>query len=145
MLAQSPKLFTEIPVWHRIHTTNVAKPLVITNRGIEPAGRGFPGVTAQSVNVTGVWHGRDFGSNGISAAAPIMAGVVALSNDYFIASGSKSLGFMNPWLYKVRFKGFADIVSGSNWGRRVSGFSAVDRWNLVTGFRTLVSSLALVI
>jgi hypothetical protein len=35
MFAQSPQLFTEYPVWHRLHTSNDTKPCVITNRGIE--------------------------------------------------------------------------------------------------------------
>jgi tripeptidyl-peptidase-1 len=106
-------------------------------------GRGFPDIAAQSVNVVGVWRGKEFGPNGTSAAAPIMAGVIALLNDHLLAKGLKPLGFMNPWLYKVGHEGFTDIVSGSAWGCRVSGFPAVPGWDPVTGFGTPVSSALL--
>jgi Heterokaryon incompatibility protein (HET) len=35
ILAQSPSLFIQRRAWHRLHTSNDAKPWVITNRGIE--------------------------------------------------------------------------------------------------------------
>jgi hypothetical protein len=35
ILARSPSLFSQFPVWHRLHTENDAKPWIVTNRGIE--------------------------------------------------------------------------------------------------------------
>jgi len=39
-----------------------------------------------------------------------MAGLVSLLNDYRIARGRSSLGFLNPFLYSKGVAGLVDIV-----------------------------------
>ena len=45
-----------------------------------------------------------------------VAGVFALLNDFRLASGKPTLGFVNPLLYSNASTGFNDIISGSNPG-----------------------------
>ena len=56
------------------------------------------------------------------------------------ASGKSTLGFLNPWLYKVGYKAFTDITSGSAVGCAETGddtgFPAQEGWDAVTGFGT---------
>jgi tripeptidyl-peptidase-1 len=43
---------------------------------------------------------------GTSAAAPVVAGAVALLNDELLAAGKRPMGFLNPWIYGTRKKSF---------------------------------------
>jgi len=61
--------------------------------------------------------GRGWASvGGTSAAAPLMAGIVADMNDYSRAHGGRRLGFADPFLYRqlARGRGLRDIVLGDN-------------------------------
>lgn len=55
---------------------------------------------------------------GTSQAAPIWAGLAALINDKFAASGADPLGELNPWLYRVARQAtvpsFRDVRLGGN-------------------------------
>jgi tripeptidyl-peptidase-1 len=73
---------------------------------------------------------------------------VSLLNDYRIANGKPSLGFLNPLLYSTAFTGLNDITvrfsisviefisfgvqSGSNPGCGTNGFSAAVGWDPVS-------------
>jgi tripeptidyl-peptidase I len=46
------------------------------------------------------------------------------------------MGFLNPWLYSVGYKGFMDVVHGSAVGCGTHGFPAKKGWDAVTGFGT---------
>jgi len=74
---------------------------------------------------------------GTSASSPTVAGIVALLNDYRIANGKSSVGFLNPLLYSTGVAGLNDITSGSNPGCETNGFSAGTGWDPVTGLGTL--------
>jgi kumamolisin len=62
---------------------------------------------------------------GTSAVAPLMAGLIAVSN----AVNKKSAGFINPVIYTSAFKSaFNDITKGNN-----GGFTAKTGWDACTG------------
>ena len=60
-----------------------------------------------------VVNNKDARSGGTSAAAPVVAAVVALLNDARLKAGKKSLGFLNPLIYGGGYKGLTDITNGS--------------------------------
>ncbi|KAI9437559.1 subtilisin-like protein [Lactarius indigo] len=117
-----------------------------------PAGRGIPDISAQSVNCATVVDGEAILGDGTSCAVPvclslllslrvfhpraptnvqIAAGIISLLNDYQISKGKKPLGFLNPWLYGSGLGGLSDITSGSNPGCNTDGFEAIDGWDPV--------------
>lgn len=56
-------------------------------------------------------------AGGTSAAAPVVASIVALLNDARLCAGKPALGFLNPLIYQYADKGgFTDITSGQSWG-----------------------------
>jgi kumamolisin len=74
---------------------------------------------------------NDYG--GTSFATPMWAGYLALTNQLRAERGSKPLGFVNPYLYKIGAApiyttDFHDITSGSN------GYSATTGYDLATGW-----------
>ncbi|KAJ8468605.1 hypothetical protein ONZ45_g17192 [Pleurotus djamor] len=99
-------------------------------------GRGFPDVSAQARGYQMVHRGDVRSIGGTSAAAPVVAGIVALLNDYQLSRGKPPLGFLNPWLYSKARGAFNDIVKGSNPGCRTMGFPARPGWDPVTGLGT---------
>jgi tripeptidyl-peptidase-1 len=62
--------------------------------------------------------GGELGPNGgTSAAAPVVASIIALLNDARLCAGKPALGFLNPLIYQYADKGgFTDITSGQSWG-----------------------------
>ena len=99
-------------------------------------GRGYPDVSAQGQAYSIVWHNRNTLVDGTSASTPTFAAIVALVNDYLLANGKKSLGFLNPLLYAKGYQAFTDVTSGSALGCGGSGFPAAKGWDAVTGFGT---------
>jgi tripeptidyl-peptidase-1 len=108
-----------------------------THKGLyNPAGRGYPDISAQGLYFQFFWNATDGVISGTSASAPLMSSIIALVNDALIASGKPSLGFLNPWLYKKGYKGFTDVLSGGNGGCNTTGFPVTKDWDAVTGFGT---------
>ena len=76
---------------------------------------------------------------GTSFATPMWAAYVALANQQSVASGGKTLGFINPTIYQQNESGgaltpayatdFHDITSGTS-----GSYSAVMGYDLVTGW-----------
>merc|ERR1712176_1598004 len=102
-------------------------------------GAGFPDVAAQATDYTVVFDGKAYQSwGGTSAAAPTFTAIIGLVNAARLAAGKRSLGYLNPLIYKVLGPGgaFNDITSGSNPGCGTSGFHAAPGWDPVTGFGT---------
>jgi kumamolisin len=91
-------------------------------------GRGVPDVAGDADPTTGYIVRVDGSTSvigGTSAVAPLMAGLIAVSN----AINKKSAGFINPLIYTAAFKSaFNDITSGNN-----GGFSAKTGWDACTG------------
>ncbi|KAH9025521.1 subtilisin-like protein [Lactarius pseudohatsudake] len=97
------------------------------------SGRGFPDIAAQAYHIGIIYRGEYQVMDGTSCAAPIVAGIISLLNDYRISRGRRPLGFLNPWLYGTAYAGLNDITSGSNPGCNTDGFPAVVGWDPVTG------------
>ena len=104
-----------------------------------PAGRGYPDISAQGQHFATIWHGFLQVLDGTSAACPTAAGVLTLVNDALIAGGKPPLGFLNPCLYQRLHSAFTDVTSGSAVGCGGDGFPAKEGWDPVTGFGTPVS------
>jgi hypothetical protein len=78
-----------------------------------PAHHGYPVYCTTAVCGRAGW--TTFG--GTSAAAPLLAGIVAAANEYSRAHGGSRLGFANPFLYRqlrTNRPMFRDVVRGSN-------------------------------
>ncbi|KAH9064054.1 subtilisin-like protein [Lactarius vividus] len=97
------------------------------------SGRGFPDIAAQAYGIRIIFRDKNKVVDGTSCAAPIVAGIISLLNDYRISQGRHPLGFLNPWLYGIARAGLNDITSGSNPGCNTDGFSAIVGWDPVTG------------
>ncbi|KAH8997691.1 subtilisin-like protein [Lactarius hatsudake] len=102
------------------------------------SGRGFPDISAQSVGFPIFVNGEEKEVHGTSGATPVVAGIIALINDYQISKNRPVLGFLNPWLYGRAARALTDVTSGTNPGCNTDGFSAVPGWDPVTGLGTLV-------
>jgi kumamolisin len=73
---------------------------------------------------------------GTSAAAPLWGALIVLANQQAKASGKKSMGFINPVLYKMGSDGslpspFHDIMLGGN-----LYYQATSGWDFSTGWGT---------
>lgn len=103
-----------------------------TNAGLfNTSGRGFPDISAQSVNFF-TWIADElFFVLGTSASTPTWASVIALLNDARLNAGKPSLGFINPLLYSQGAAALNDITSGSNPGCGRQGFPALSGWDPV--------------
>lgn len=107
--------------------------------GVPPAGsfagRGVPDVAGDADPATGYTvrvDGQTSVIGGTSAVAPLLAGLIALSN----AQNKKSAGFLQPVLYAAKAKSaFRDITSGSN-----GAFSAATGWDACTGLGSPIGS-----
>lgn len=114
----------------------------VTKLGTEYAGlynktgRAYPDVAAQGSGFQVVIGGVTQSVGGTSASSPTFGAVIALLNDYRLANGKPSLGFLNPLLYSTAASGLNDIVSGSNPGCGTAGFTAGIGWDPVTGLGT---------
>ncbi|KAH9017701.1 peptidase S8/S53 domain-containing protein [Lactarius hengduanensis] len=111
-------------------------------------GRGIPDIAAQASRFKLFSSGDELAESGTSAAAPVVAGIISLLNDWLVLRGQPPLGFLNPWLYGGGFAALNDITEGSNPGCGTDGFTAVDGWDPVTGlgtpiFRKMVEILVL--
>ncbi|KAH9045777.1 peptidase S8/S53 domain-containing protein [Lactarius pseudohatsudake] len=98
-----------------------------------PGGRGIPDISAQALNFMIVVAHQDILADGTSCAAPTVAGIISLLNDFLLSKGWSPLGFLNLWLYDPDhgLGGFNDITSGSNQGCGTDGFSAINGWDPV--------------
>ncbi|CEJ90361.1 hypothetical protein VHEMI06150 [[Torrubiella] hemipterigena] len=98
-------------------------------------GRAYPDVAALYETYPVYRNGEKKGYVGTSAAAPAVASVIALINDYLVSNGKAPLGFLNPWLYKTGKQGFRDIAKGhNNVCANKAAFPAVEGWDATTGW-----------
>jgi tripeptidyl-peptidase I len=66
------------------------------------AGRAYPDVAAAATDFEIVVDGSTEVVDGTSCAAPTFASVIQLVNSNRIAAGKSALGFLNPWLVRIR-------------------------------------------
>ncbi|KAF2083190.1 hypothetical protein K490DRAFT_70059 [Saccharata proteae CBS 121410] len=72
---------------------------------------------------------------GTSASSPTFGSVITLINEERANFGKKSVGFLNPTLYRHP-EVLNDITQGGNQGCGTAGFSAAPGWDPVTGLGT---------
>jgi len=104
--------------------------------------RGYPDISAQSVDYVIAVNGDWYLVSGTSASCPAIAGMVSMANVARVAQGKAALGFLNPSLYQIYDaqsdynEVFNDITEGYNEGCRVDddvGFYTATGWDPVTG------------
>ncbi|TFK46376.1 subtilisin-like protein [Heliocybe sulcata] len=129
--------YFERPVWQAAAVPPFLAKLGSTYAGLYyPAGRAVPDVSAQGYGFQVVVAGEVESVGGTSASSPTFASIVALLNDYRIANGRPSLGWLNPLLYTIGVSGFTDILLGNNPGCGTPGFNATEGWDAITGLGT---------
>lgn len=86
----------------------------------------------------------------VSAAAPTFASVIANLNSARLSRHQPPLGFLNPFIYSVGYKGLTDIVNGGSTGCTgidiysrlptpivpYASWNATPGWDPVTGYGT---------
>jgi tripeptidyl-peptidase-1 len=107
-------------------------------------GRGSPDVSMLAENFEVITSGPFGGTEtvvvgGTSASTPSWGAVISLLNEECLSAsgGSKTLGFINPLLYK-NADAFTDITKGSNaiGENAASGWKCTEGWDAVTGLGT---------
>ncbi|KAF2164325.1 hypothetical protein M409DRAFT_67866 [Zasmidium cellare ATCC 36951] len=98
-------------------------------------GRGYPDVSAVGDNVLIFNKGAPTLIGGTSASSPAFAAILTRINDERIKAGKKTIGFVNPTLYKNP-QVLHDITVGTNPGCNTTGFTASKGWDPVTGLGT---------
>jgi hypothetical protein len=100
-------------------------------------GRGVPDVAADGSGNSGYplfVGGFSSIGGGTSASAPLWAGLIAVLN----AEVGENVGFINPLIYRIRERGFRDIVSppgpSSNTWAGVPGYPVKRGWDATTGW-----------
>ncbi|KAL1975119.1 hypothetical protein VTN31DRAFT_3511 [Thermomyces dupontii] len=105
-------------------------------------GRAFPDVAAQADNFIVRDKGQWVSVGGTSASAPVFAAIIANVNAELLKAGKAPLGFLNPWLYSLKGRGFTDIVDGGStgcpgtvpWTGLPAGHVPYASWNATEGW-----------
>jgi len=106
-------------------------------------GRGYPDISAQSVDFIICVDSQYWTVSGTSCSCPSVAGMIALINDIRLQNGKSRLGWILPSLYSLlddETYYFNDIVEGYNLGCADDnnvGFSTAEYWDPVTGLGTV--------
>ncbi|KPM34583.1 putative tripeptidyl-peptidase SED2 [Neonectria ditissima] len=114
-----------------------------------PNGRAYPDVAALAWGYQIINHDNQETTGGTSAASPVFGSMIALINSERLKKGKPPLGFLNPWIYKIKQSGFTDITEGKSegckgtsvWGLPSpvipnAGWKAVKGWDPITGWGT---------
>ncbi|KAI9439489.1 subtilisin-like protein [Lactarius psammicola] len=129
--------YFKVPPYQREQVSTFIQNLGSQYHGLYNASsRAFPDIAAQAQRFAVSFKGKLYITAGTSCAAPVVAGIVSLLNDFRISQDKPPLGFLNPRLYGDAREGLNDITSGSNPGCGTDGFSAVVGWDPVTGLGT---------
>ncbi|KAM7217953.1 Peptidase S8/S53 domain containing protein [Rhypophila decipiens] len=100
-------------------------------------GRGYPDIAALATGYSMVTNGKWVSVHGTSAAAPVVASIVAKVNEARLRAGKTTVGFVNPVLYRHP-EIFNDVVEGANAGCGLDeAFPAAEGWDAVTGLGSL--------
>jgi len=104
------------------------------------SGRGFPDISAQSVDFLVMRGGSEIAVEGTSCASPTAGGIFALLNDLRLQNSLSPIGFANPLIYTLAGKytdAFNDCTSGYNkgcTGAVTEGFYAQAKWDPSSGY-----------
>ena len=106
------------------------------------SGRAFPDIAAQAQNYAVVISGQTQGVSGTSAAAPTVASVFSLLNNWRKTKGLGRVGWVNPKIYSTSGSAFTDITSGQTkgCGTNTDSFPTSTGWDVVTGWGTPIFS-----
>ena len=111
------------------YQSNANVPLSFNNQF---AGRGLPDISADADPATGykiTVDGGDYVFGGTSAVAPLLAGLIALTNQI----QGKNIGFIHPIIYADP-NAFRDVISGNNTTTSTKeGFDAASGWDAASG------------
>ncbi|KAM7187202.1 aorsin precursor [Rhypophila sp. PSN 637] len=100
-------------------------------------GRGYPDISALASGYRMVTNGKWATVHGTSAAAPVVASIVAMVNEARLRAGKPTVGFINPVLYRHP-EMFNDVTEGANAGCGLDeAFPAAEGWDAVTGLGSL--------
>eukprot|EP00164_Ancoracysta_twista_P014132 GFYU01022883.1.p1 GENE.GFYU01022883.1~~GFYU01022883.1.p1 ORF type:complete len:735 (+),score=113.09 GFYU01022883.1:110-2206(+) len=118
--------------------------------------RGLPDISAFGDHMARFIHGRAAGGGeGTSFSSPVLAGLLAVVNDYQIERQRPTLGFVNPLLYRMakeKPEALNDVVKGHNkCGRHKTcaacgcsaptccqyGYETAEGWDPATGLGTI--------
>lgn len=114
----------------------LAKDPAIGSDTYQKTGRGTPDVSLLGEQFAVVYGGRTISVGGTSASTPTWGAIIALLNEECLSAsgGKKTLGFVNPLLYK-NANAFTDITEGSNAIGENSGlgWKCTEGWDAVTG------------
>jgi kumamolisin len=105
------------------------------------AGRGLPDIAGNADSATGynvLVDGRWAVIGGTSAVAPLIAGLIALTNEKL----QKRAGYLHPRLYAMDKKVFKDIISGDNISDGLKGYKASAGWDACTGLGVPLGAIA---
>lgn len=104
-------------------------------------GRGFPDISVIGTNFGVVWGGVPSMATGTSASTPVVAAMIALTNDLRLKADKAPLGWLNAALYSSKVQGILeDVTYGVSKGcmpfNRTgwpTGWPAAPGWDAVTG------------
>eukprot|EP00933_Yihiella_yeosuensis_P037836 TRINITY_DN31836_c0_g1_i1.p1 TRINITY_DN31836_c0_g1~~TRINITY_DN31836_c0_g1_i1.p1 ORF type:complete len:513 (+),score=139.48 TRINITY_DN31836_c0_g1_i1:99-1637(+) len=97
---------------------------------IDATQRAVPDISAYDAGFKIVQNGGQTFLGGTSAAAPVVAGMLASINDALVAAGHSTLGFVNPFIY-ANEGAFLDVTRGDN-----KGIAAVEGYDPASGLGT---------
>merc|ERR1711981_520703 len=117
----------------------LAKSPLIGSKSYAPNGRASPDVALLGEKFAVEDGGRVMAVGGTSASTPSWGAVISLLNNVCLSAsgGKKTLGFVNPLLYKNP-DAFNDITKGNNaiGNNAKSGWKCTEGWDAVTGLGT---------
>jgi kumamolisin len=103
-----------------------------TVNGNKRKGRGLPDIAANADSATGynvLVDGQWTVVGGTSAVAPLIAGLIALTNQKL----KRNVGFIHAKLYEAPASVFKDITIGNNITAKNGGYTAGPGWDACTG------------
>src|SRR5450432_601883 len=116
-------------------------PTVNTNK---KKGRGVPDIAANADSASGynvLVDGQWTVMGGTSAVAPLIAGLIALSNQKL----KRRAGFIHPKIYTSANAVFKDITVGNNITAKTGGYTAGPGWDACTGLGVPLGNIVKII
>ncbi|KAG6021206.1 hypothetical protein E4U41_002556, partial [Claviceps citrina] len=105
---------------------------------LDARGRAYPDVSAAARGYLMYVQGSLRQVYGTSGSTPVVASMVARINDARLKLGKRSVGFVNPVLYRHSGEFMRDVRAGHSTGCGVDvAFPAVVGWDAVTGLGTV--------
>tara|TARA_B110000908_G_scaffold102199_1_gene120440 strand:- start:8328 stop:9947 length:1620 start_codon:yes stop_codon:yes gene_type:complete len=145
-------IYNDVPEWQSNHSNKYLNSNIPLPSNFNRNGRGYPDISMIGHNCPVINGGNLEMVDGTSCSSPIAASVIAILNSIEKSKGKKSLGFLNPLLYKMHSDDssiFNDVTFGNNYcteynccplrkdGGSDFGFLSSRGWDPVTGLGTM--------